>query len=354
MAASIIVASITNLTDHGVKVLGEVPGGFPDLGLPAVTWGHINELLPLAMACFLLASVETAAIGRMLARKHNYRFDTNRELLALASANLFSGLGQGYPVSGGMSQSLVNDSAGAKTPISTLLASIIVLIVAVYFSGLLKNLPLPVLGAIVLVAVTGLIDISAFKRIWRYSPAEFAISAAALLGVLGSGLLRGVLIGTALSLALLLKRASRPDVVELGRVPGTDYFADVNRHPENERIPDIMVFRCTSGLLYLNVEHVNDRFIELLNQRGEGIRLVIFFLGAVPIIDLAGTEMLAEMHEELHARGIDFRLAEAHGPVRDALRRVGSEHKFSQIEANETVTTVIDRWQRTENGQLAQ
>ncbi len=346
MALGILAASITSLSEQGVKLLGEVPGGFPQVGLPLVSRNDLNDLIPLAMACFLLGAVETAAIGRMFARKHGHTFDTNQELLALAGSNLLAGLAQGYPVSGGMSQSLVNESSGARTPLSGLMASVLIMIVALFFTGLFRNLPQPVLGAIVLVAVTGLVDLSAFKRIWQFNRGEFAVALVALLGVLGSGLLRGVLLGAVLSLILLLRRAARPNVIELGRVPGTDYFADLSRHPENERLPKVLVFRCEASLLYLNVEYVRDRFFELLDNRGEGVSLVIFFLGAVPTIDLAGAEVLAEIRERLHERGIVFRLAEARGPVRESLRRSGFDQEYGPIEANETIAIILNRWLR--------
>ena len=280
--ASIVIASTTNLESRGVKMLGEVPQGLPPIGLPAVRTSDLNELLPLAMACFLLGAVETAAIGRMFALKHGYRFDPNQEFLALACANVAAGLGHGFPVSGGMSQSLVNESSGARTPLSTLVAALVTLVVALFLSGMLRNLPQPVLAAVVLMAVAGLFKVSALKRLWQFSHAEFGIAVVALLGVLGSGILRGVLIGAALSLVLLLRRGSRPHTTELGRVQGTDYFADRLRHPENERVPDVFVFRCDGPLLFFNVDYVRDRFVELLAQRGEGVKLAIFFLGTTP------------------------------------------------------------------------
>ena len=146
-----------------------------------------------------------------------------------------------------MSQSLVNEGGGARTPLSGLVAAGIMLVVAVFLAGLLHDLPQPVLAAIVLMAVTGLFKLSELRRLWRFSRAEFGIAAASLVGVLGSGLLRGVLIGAVISLLLLLRRASRPRTTELGRVPGTDYFADAVRHPENERRSDVFVFRAESG-----------------------------------------------------------------------------------------------------------
>ncbi len=344
LAAGIAAVPLFGLADRGVALLGEVPQGLPVPGLPAVHPADLNLLLPLAMACFLLGAVETAAIGRTFARKHGYRLDSNQELLAQAGANLAAGLGHGFPVSGGMSQSLVNEGGGARTALSGPVAAGIMAVVALFLTGLLRDLPQPVLAAIVLMAVSGLFKLSELRRLWRFSRAEFAVAAAAILGVLGSGLLRGVLIGVVISLLLLLRRASRPRTTELGRVPGTDYFADVIRHPENERFPDVFVFRVEASLVYFNVEHVRDRFFELLNPRGERVRLAVFFLGSCPGIDLAGAELLEELHDALRERGIAFRLAEARGDVRETLRRAGFERHCFPVVANQPVATVLSEW----------
>ena len=347
--ASIVVGSTTDLASRGVKLLGEVPQGLPPIGFPAVEPSDLNELLPLAMACFLLGAVETAAIGRMFALKHGYRFDPNQEFLALASANIGAGLGQGFPVSGGMSQSLVNESGGARTPISGLVAAVVTLVVALFLSGMLRNLPQPVLAAIVLMAVVGLFKVSALNRLWQFSHSEFGIALVALLGVLGSGILRGVLIASVVSLVLLLRRGSRPHTTELGRVQDTDYFADCLRHQENERLPDVFVFRCDGPLLFFNVDYVRDRFVELLAQRGEGIKLAVFFLGTSPAIDLAGAELLADLHLSLNDRGIAFHLAEARGGVRDTLHRAGYIDHGGKVEANQTVAAVMRSWRESES-----
>jgi high affinity sulfate transporter 1 len=347
LVGAIAAVPFLGLAGRGVALLGEVPQGLPAPGLPAVHPSDLNPLLPLAMACFLLGAVETAAIGRMFARKHGYRLDSNQELLALSAANLAAGLGRGFPVSGGMSQSLVNEGGGARTPLSGLVASGIMLVVTLFLAGLLRDLPQPVLAAIVLMAVSGLFKLSDLRRLWRFRRGEFAGAMAALLGVLGSGLLRGVLIGVVISLLLILRRGSRPRTTELGRVPGTDYFADVARHPENERFPDVLVFRAEAALLYFNVEHVRDRFFELLSARGEGVRLAVFFLGSSPAIDLAGAELLEELHHALRERGIAFRLAEAHGDVRETLRCAGFEQHCSPVVANQPVATVLSEWRES-------
>src|SRR5688572_13085571 len=340
VAGGIAAAGLLDLGSHGVKLLGEVPQGLPAPGLPALGWRDLNELLPLAMACFLLGAVETSAIARMFGQKHGYRVDTNQEFLALAGANLAAGLGRGFPVSGGMSQSLVNESGGARSPLSGLFAAVLILLVVLFLSGLLQDLPQPVLAALVLVAVTGLFKVKALVRLWRFSRAEFAVAIAALLGVLGSGLLRGVLIGATLSILMLLRRASRPPTTELGRVPGTDYFADRVRNPENRREPGVFVFRSLGALLYFNVDHVRARFFELLAEFGE-TRRAVFFLGAVPHVDLAGVELLEELHATLRARGIEFRLAATPSLVRETLVRAGYEEHCGSVVANEPVAAVV-------------
>src|SRR5438477_1891252 len=254
--AGIVAASIMDLGSLGVKLLGQVPQGLPPFGLPAVHLSDLNDLLPLALGCFLLGMVETAALGRMFAVKHSYRFDANQELLGIASANVMTGLGYGFPVSGGMSQSLVNESGGARTPLSGFIAALLTLLIVLFVSGALRYLPQPVLAAIVLIAVTGLFKVTALRHLWRADRAEFVVAIAALLGVLGSGLLRGVMIGAMISLVQLLRTASRPHVALLGRIPGTRRFSDRERHPDNQLILGVLIFRPESGLVYFNVDHV--------------------------------------------------------------------------------------------------
>jgi MFS superfamily sulfate permease-like transporter len=346
--AGILIGSTINLTDRGVKMLGDVPQGIPTAALSRINLTEINTLLPLAMACFLLAAIETSAIGRMFALKYGYRYDPNQEFLALGVANLAAGVGRGFPVSGGTSQSLVNEGGGARTPMSGLVATLLMLVVVVFVSSLFSKLPQAMLAAIVLAAVTGLVHLAALRRLWRFSRAEFAISAAAMVGVLESGTLRGVLIGVLLSLVLLLRRGSRPHTTELGRVPGTDYFADLYRHPENEREAGVFVFRVESPLLCFNVEYVHDRFFDLLRKRQDQVRFAVLNLGTVPIVDLEGAQMVIDLHRSARKLGIEVRLAETHGQIRESLRRAGFEDECGHLEANLTVSRAIAEWKASE------
>ncbi len=350
VVGGILGARIFDFEAAGVALLGTVPQGLPAIGLPAISRQELNALLPLALASFVLGAVETSAIGRMFAQKHGYRFDANRELLAIGGANLLAGVGRGFPVSGGMSQSLVNESAGARSPVSGLIAALFTLVVVLFASGLLRNLPQPVLAAIVLAAVMSLVDLHALRRIWRFSRGEFAAAAVALAGVLGSGPVNGVLLGAAISIVLLLRQAAHPRVTELTPVPGTTYFADRSRQPDQERIPGVLVVRCESSLVYFNVEYVRQRLHDLLRARVDPVRLVVFFLGSVPNVDLAGAELLAELHRSLHDGGIEFRLADARGAVRDALQNIGFESDYGPLSSAESVDAVVRRWQEPLGG----
>jgi high affinity sulfate transporter 1 len=342
----IVATRLFDLGAMGVKVLGTVPDGLPSIALPALDWSVVNQLLPLAFACFLLSAVETAAIGRSLARAHGHRLDADQELLAIGAANLAAGLGGGFPVSGGMSQSLVNESSGARTPVSGLVAALLVLVVVLFLSGLLADLPLPVLAAIVLVAVTGLVKIAAIRRLWQAHRREFAVAAVAMFGVLGSGILRGVLIGAVVSLLLLLRRAARPHVAFLGRIPGTSRFSDRERHADNQPVPGALLFRCEASLLYFNVDAVRDQVWAQCRALGDRLRLVVCDLSTSPHVDVAGAEMLAGLHEDLAKQGVPFRVVEARAGARDMLRLEGLEEKLGGVGRRWSLAQVVEDFER--------
>jgi high affinity sulfate transporter 1 len=340
----IIAASVLSLDNYGVKLLGEVPRGLPAIGLPDVGWNDLNQTLPLAIACFLLGGVETAAIGRMFTAKHGGRFDANQEFLALAASNLAAGIGRGFPISGGSSQSLVNEGAGARTPLSSAFAALIILIVVLFFTHLLSPLPQPVLAAVVLVAIAGLFKLSTLKELWRHDRGEFVVAMAALLGVLTSGLLRGVMIGALISLVQLLRRASRPHVAFLGRIPGARRFSDMERHPDNEPIPGLLLFRTEAGLFYFNADYVRDTVMKRVAKTGSGLRLAICDLSTSPYVDLSGAQMLAELQKELAAVNVRLQIVEARASVRDRLHVEGVEDKVGRIGRFKSLADAVDEF----------
>jgi MFS superfamily sulfate permease-like transporter len=224
------------------------------------------------------------------------------------------------------------------------LAAGIILVVVLFFSGLLAALPKPVLAAIVLLAVTGLFKISTLRQLRHTNRTEYIVAAAALVGVLSSGLLRGVMIGAVISLVLLIRRASRPHVAFLGRIPGTRRFSDRDRHPDNELIPGALIFRPEASLLYFNMDHVRDTIAERVRIEARPPELVVLDLSAAAYVDMHAAHMLAELTGELTAAGIRFQAVEARSSVRDRLRNEGVEEKLGGINRFTSVADAVDNF----------
>jgi MFS superfamily sulfate permease-like transporter len=246
-----------------------------------------------------------------------------------------------------MSQSLVNESGGARTPLSGFIAALLMLLIVLFLSGVLRYLPQPVLAAIVLMAVLGLFNVTALKHFWRADRSEFVVAIAALLGVLGSGLLRGVMIGAVISLVQLLRAASRPHVAFLGRIKGTSRFSDRERHPDNELIPGVLIFRPESGLVYFNVDHVCKTILDRVSAQPALPKLVLLDLSAAPRVDLQSAQALGELANELTTKHIQFQAVEARSSVRDRLRNEGVDAKLGGVNRFTSVADAVEDFQKT-------
>jgi len=342
---SVVFVSITNLATH-LTTVGELPSGLPSFRLPGLQPSDVDGILPVAFAALLLAYIEGVSAARTLAAKHGYKLDVRQELLGIGGANLLVAFGQGYPVAGGLSQSAVNEKAGAKSPLSLIFASITLALCLLFFTGFLKNLPKAVLAAVVLMAIKGLINLRELAHLWRVSRLEFTVAAIALIGVLLLGILKGVVVAAIASILLLLKRVAHPHVAFLGRIPNTRRFSDLGRHQSNQRIPDVLVFRVESGIVYFNVDHILRVVLQRVDTEGESLRLVICDLSTSPAVDLAGVRMLFELQSTLIKRNIRFRLVEAHASVRDLLRLEGAEDRLGRIDRSEMVADVVEQYQK--------
>jgi high affinity sulfate transporter 1 len=314
--ASIVALSATSLADAGFKTVGALPIGLPDLALPSLRLRDADGVVPLALACFLLAYIEGVSAARSLAQKHGTSIDPRQELLALGAANAAAAFGQGYPVAGGLSQSTVNDKAGARTPLALVLASCAIGACLMYLTGLLRNLPDVVLAAIVLVAVKGLVNVKELRRTYALSRTEFWIAMVAFAGVLLLGILKGVLLAAIVSMLLLIRRVAVPRIARLGRIAATGRYADPARNPDAQEVPGVLTIRVEAGLVYFNVGHVHDEVMRLVDEAGPGLRLVVWDLSTSTYADIAGVRMLDEIARELAERGIAMRVAEAHAQVR--------------------------------------
>jgi len=321
---SLVVAWLCQIERHGVRVVGQLPAGLPDFQVVDASLGNLRfeefrQLTRLAFACFLLAYIESVSAARTFAIKHRYTVDPRQEFLGLGAANLLVGLWHGFPVAGGLSQSAVNEKGGARTPLSLVFASVVIGLVLLFFTGFFRNLADAVLAAILLIAVKGLIDLKELRYLWHASRIDFGAAGAALAGVLVMGILDGVIVAVLASVVMLLWRASRPHVAFLGRIPSTDRYSDIERHPENEPTPGVLAFRVEASLVYFNVDHVLQVVLERIEGES-GLRRVVYDLSNTPYVDVAGARMLRRLHDELAGKNIGFRVVGAHSDVRDRLR----------------------------------
>jgi sulfate permease, SulP family len=339
---SIIGATALGLPALGVPTTGEIPAGLPSLAGPALRLRDVEGIVPLAAGCLLLAYIEGVSAARTFAAKHGYPLDPRQELLGIGAANLAAALGHGYPVAGGLSQSAVNDKAGARTPLALVFASLTLGLCLLFLTGLLENLPKAVLAAVVLTAVYGLLDFPALIRMWRVSRLDFLAATIALGAVLLLGILQGILLAALASILLLLARVSRPHVAFLGRVPGTNSYSDLTRHPENEPLPGVIIFRPEASLIYVNADSVLETVLSRLREAAPSvIRLIVCDLSAAPYLDLAGSRMLHELHAELAGCSIALRVVGAHGSARDLLRADGVEQKVGGLDRTATLEAVL-------------
>src|SRR6202035_5546184 len=221
---AIIAATLLGLPALGVPTTGDIPAGLPTLAGPALRLRDVEGIIPLAGGCLLLAYIGGVSAARTFAAKHGYSLDPRQEFLGIGAANLAAALGHGYPVAGGLSQSAVNDQAGARTPLALVFASVTLALCLLFLTGLIANLPKAVLAAVVLAAVRGLIDVPVLLRMWRISKLDFYTAAIALGAVLLLGILQGILVAALVSVLLLLARSSQPYVAILGRIPGTNRY----------------------------------------------------------------------------------------------------------------------------------
>jgi len=341
VALSVLIITFTPIGSLDFKTVGVIPGGLPQLHIPALNVKDIGNILPLAAACFLLAYIESVSAAKTLAQKNSYDIDARQELLALGVANLATSLGHGYPVSGGLSQSAVNEKAGAKTPISLVVASLTIAICLLFLTGLLKNLPTVILASIVLVAIKGLFDIKEMKRLFKVNRFDFIIAMTALICVIIFGILKGVLIAALFSLTLILRNVSSPHVAFLGRIPGTNRYTDIKRHPDNELVPGVLLFRVESPLVYFNVSTVYNRIWAKVQEMGSSLKVVIFDLSTSATIDSSGARLIKRLYQNLETRCIAFKVAEAHSEVRDILRFEDIEHLLGHVSRRDTLHDVV-------------
>ena len=337
----IAAVHLFDLDQHGVAIVGHIDSGLPSLGLPDVPAHRYFDLVPSAVGVMLVGFVEGLGAAKTYAAANHYEVDANREFVALGAANLGSGLSSGMIVNGSLSKTAVNASAGAKSQLSGLVVAALTIVTLLFLTGLFEELPEATLGAVVIAALVELVDIDSLIRFYRVhtrglgsvyhiaARPDFTAALAALLGVLVFDTLPGLFIGISVSLLLLLYRASRPHIAVLGRVPGNaEAFGDVERRPEKELIPGIVVLRVEGGLFFANADTVRERVVRAAT---EGTRAIVLDAETVPYIDLTAAEMLTELTGTLAEKGVRLVVARELGQVRDVAGQLDGSDALAPV-----------------------
>ncbi len=346
--AAITISWIFSLDQHDVDVAGHIPGGLPVPAIPSVPSGSLLPLISLGFGVFLLSYIEGVGTAKSFAARDKIRLDANQELFANGITNLGSGLMQGFSVGGSMSSSAVKSSAGAKSLASGFFSALVIGLVLLFLTGPFSHLPEATLAAIVVVAVRGLIDVPAIKRIWELDKWEFLAAAGAFFGVLIFGMLEGIIIGVAMTFLSILRRYSAPQTSVLGQRPGSDDFVDIGRNPDAIVDPTTLVFRADSSWFYANAPGIRDHLDEALARRNPPPSLVIIDLASSPLLDLGTVRELNEIRSDLHDRGIELRLANVFGHAAALIAAASPD--FGNIQADESILESIADYRRSLHG----
>ena len=342
--SSILVITYTQLSGAGIHLAGEIPSQLPTIKRPSLRFSDVDGILDLAFACFLMGYIETISAARTFAMKNNYTINPRQELLSLGAANFASAFSSGYVVAGGLSQSTVNENSGAKSPLSLIICSVSLGLILLFLAGFLKNLPEVILAAIVIHAVSGLIKVKELKRIYTLDKVEFSIAMTAVAGVLVFGILKGVIIAVFLSLILLIRRISRPNVPILGRIGNSLLYSDITRHTDNIIIGGVTIQRVESSILYFNAQDIVDKIYRNLEFSESAPRLMILDLSAVPFVDVSGANMLLKLFQQLQERGIAIKLVGALSNVRELFRKVGVENLTGRISRSASIHEAVEEF----------
>jgi high affinity sulfate transporter 1 len=311
VAAGLVASGLFDLGSHGVALVGDVPRGLPTPELPdlALVKDHYATILIAALALLLIGFSQTAGDARAFAARHHYRIDVDQESVAQGMANVGAGFFQGMPVSTSLSASSLNESAGARSQVSSLVTGGLVLATLVILAPVFSHLPKAVLGAVIIDAVVfGMIDLTEFRRLFRVARFDFWIAIAAVLGVLSAGVLAGVVIGVVLSLGWLVYVATRPPMPVLGREPGTQVFRALDDNPGDETFPGITVLRLDGGLFFATSEALENR-VRALSADSDRPRALVLDLEGVNFVDSQGAAKLGELHQLAQSEGVTLRLA---------------------------------------------
>ena len=321
---AIAASQLLDLSEHGVAVTGDIPTGLFSVGLPDVDSSDLGKLIVGALSVVFVGFSETLAAGRAMAAKHDYELDPDQELIAQGFANGAAGFAGGFVNDGSLSKTSVADAAGQRTQMASLINAGLVLLTMLVLASLFEQLPSAALGAIVIDAMVGLITLVEGRRYYRINRSDWVVYLAAMAGILFFGIIPGIVTGIALSLLLLIARASNPGVKTLGRHPDSTAYLDLERHTDLETTSGVLVVRIDGPLFFANAHRLRDRVRGLIAAAQDPVRALVIDAEAVSQPDTDGADVLAELAAELRRRRISISLARVESSVADLWRRAGA------------------------------
>lgn len=336
VAFGIALAALLDLERLGVDLVGAIPAGLPAFSAP--DWALLRRLWLPAIGIALLVSTESIAIGRSFRKFGEPELDTNQEFLALGLANIAGGLFQAFPASGGASQTAVNDQAGAKTQAAALVTVGVVVLVLLFLAPLIALMPEATLGAMLLLAGRGLIDVAEFRNLARFRRMELVWAVMAFAVTLLGGLIAGALAAVLLSIIMLIANANQPPVYPMGRDPRRHAFRPLAEDPAVETFPGLLIARLEGRLYFANVAYVIDQLWSLIHEASPRPQVVIGVADAIPDVEYSAFKALAEFDEQLQDSGIALWLAVINPEVRELVQRtmlgqrLGRERVFDTLE----------------------
>ncbi|MEL7235666.1 MAG: SulP family inorganic anion transporter, partial [Chloroflexota bacterium] len=322
VVAGVVIVSQFGLAEAaGVDIVGDVPEGLPGVTVPLFNLAMWQAVLPTAIALSLVGYMESISVAKALASKKRQKINPHQEFIALGAANIGAAFTGAFPVTGGLSRTVVNDAAGARTGMASIFTALLIILTVMFLTPLFFYLPSAVLAAIILVAVAKLFDWHAFVHAWQYDRADGLSLLVTFAAVLIAGIEAGILIGAGVSLVLYLYRTSKPHTAVIGRIPETEHFRNVKRH-DVETHPEVLLFRVDESLYFPNAAYLEQQMLELVVDNPE-VEHVVLVCSAVNYIDVSALEVLERLLGQLRSSGVAFYMAEVKGPVMDRLKQVG-------------------------------
>ncbi len=320
---SILAVEVAGLEDRGVTVVGDIPSTLPAFGLPDFSGSLIGNLAATAFVITIVGFMESFAVAKVYARRHHYEVVPNSELIGLGAANVASGLFGGYPVTGGFSRTAVNDTAGARTPLASLITAGIVLATIAFLTPLFASLPNAALGAIIIMAVIGLVDVAEMRHIAKVKRTDLIGLSVAFFATLILGIELGIVVAIVASMLVVFARMSMPHSAVLGHVEGTTSYRNVARFPEAKVIDGVRILRIDAALSFVNAVNVKKLILSNADAIEDEPRTLVLDASGINDLDATGAEMLHELLPEIRERGVSLHLTGVKGPVRDVLRDAG-------------------------------